>query len=267
MAKKVFKLSPYLVPKIWGGKKLSQLAGPDETIGEAWYVSLLEQGPSKVEDVPLMDHFQESEIPYLVKILDTSDYLSLQVHPSGSDIERLNLHAEAKGKLEFWIFLNNPERGPFIGLRPGVSRNELEEALKNNQDLSQFLVQHTVKSGDILRINPGILHALGPDCLVLEVQVPIDLTLRVWDWGRVDAQGKSRPLDIDMALESTNFDLEANSIHATLLPENIFQKEILNPVIDAGEYRVEARNLLADMAYSWKTKGSGVAQCIFPLTP
>lgn len=141
--------------------------------------------------------------PLLVKIIDASDDLSIQVHPDDAYMARHGIGDY--GKTECWVILQaDPGARLITGLAPGVDRDEFRKAAAAGQ-LEDLLVEQQVRAGDFLFIPAGRLHAIGAGIVLAEFQQPSDTTYRVWDWGRVDEAGKSRELHLEQALDCINF--------------------------------------------------------------
>jgi mannose-6-phosphate isomerase len=143
------------------------------------------------------------QFPWLIKCLDCHELLSVQVHPDDAAAQRLL--GEPFGKTESWIVLHSePTARIYAGLQPGVDRNEL---IRRAQDgtVAECLHSFTPQAGDFLHIPAGTVHAVGGGVVIAEVQQSSDATFRLFDWNRVDAQGKSRELHLDRALECIDF--------------------------------------------------------------
>ena len=203
------KLSPTIVRKIWGGKNLEQLkrlpksSQALEPIGETWEIFL-------------------EHLPYLAKFIDTDQELSIQVHPGD---EYASLHENSLGKTECWIILDAaPGEGIFLGLKPGVAKEDLLKALANQSAINELLVFYPVKAGDFFYVPAGSIHAIGKGILLAEVQQNSGITYRVWDWNRLDDAGKPRELHVNKSLDVINFDPAANSeVHFKKM-SNLFSK-------------------------------------------
>lgn len=151
MDNKLLKLRPFVIEKIWGGHKLAKLKGitSKEKIGETLEVSILENQQCFLEDgTRLSNVFDETQIPYLVKYIETSDNLSVQVHP-GDDYARK--HENSKGKTECWYILDSQKNsGIFLGLKAGVTKEDFLNAINHGQDVNLLLNFIPVKKGDFI---------------------------------------------------------------------------------------------------------------------
>jgi mannose-6-phosphate isomerase len=137
----------------------------------------------------------------LIKLVDASEFLSVQVHPSDAVCEMLG----GEPKTETWLVLDaTADAFAYVGLRAKVDRKEFADAVTAGEDISKFLVRVPVAVGDIIHIPAGQVHALGAGCLILEIQQNSETTYRIFDWNR-HVEGKPRQLHIDEALASIDF--------------------------------------------------------------
>lgn len=137
--------------------------------------------------------------PVLIKYISTSEWLSVQLHPD--DEFARAFENEPWGKTEMWYFLsetNNPQI--ICGLSREASREEIYNLINSNS-LSSILNYITVRKDEWVLIKSGVVHAIGPNISLLEIQMNSDLTYRMYDWGRVGLDGKPRELHIDKALK------------------------------------------------------------------
>jgi mannose-6-phosphate isomerase len=217
------RLEPIFSPRIWGTRSLAPLF-PDKTnlpepLGEAWLTSVESKiTTSEFRGKTLGVAWQEmpaewrgtqftrnDEFPLLVKFIFPTDMLSLQVHPDDAYASVHEKAAGGRGKTEMWHVVSaEPGSELLFGLKPGANKQEFLARLKD-QTLESIFQPVPVHAGDSIFVPPGTPHAIGPGMIVCEVQEYSDLTYRVYDYGRVDAQGKPRELHIDKALEVTNF--------------------------------------------------------------
>ena len=221
------RLSPSVQRKIWGGKKLEKLknipANPSaiEDVGETWEISIHKDGPSFVNEKALS--LSESELPYLVKLIDTSDELSVQVHPGD---EYAKKHENSLGKSECWLILDaEAGAGIYLGLKDGVTKESFEAGLKNADRMNEYLNFYEVKAGDFFFVPFGSIHAIGRGITLAEVQQSSGITYRVWDWNRVDSKGNPRELHVKKSLDVINFDPDANSKNHFKARNTLFLKK------------------------------------------
>jgi mannose-6-phosphate isomerase len=220
----IFPLAPVLLARPWGGSRLRQLYGKEcqtnERIGESWEVVDRPIGQSTVTAGPLRGatignlwaecrfifgarglSSDAHRLPLLVKLLDASESLSVQVHPT--DVPARQFGGEPK--TETWLVLNvTPDACVYAGLRDGVDSEEFAESVLRRRDIVPLLRRIEVNVGDIVHVPAGRVHALGAGCLVLEVQQSSETTYRIFDWNR---QGEAlRALHIREALASIDFE-------------------------------------------------------------
>ncbi len=208
---------PALKVKVWGGRRLETMLGktlPDDSpYGESWEIhdsAVIENGAlagqtlgdaAKAHPAALLGdkHDPAAGVPLLVKFLDANEWLSVQVHPN--DAQAKQLEGEPRGKTEAWYVLHaDPGAKLVIGVYPGTSSAEMARAIRENT-LEKLLVYQDVTAGDALFMRANTIHALGPGVLIYEIQQSSDLTYRLYDWGRVDLDGKPRALHIDKGVQ------------------------------------------------------------------
>jgi len=231
---KIDKVEPHLTFKVWGGEKLwpyksPQKSGelkdkPEEPLGETWEVSLHEDGVSKTSDGRLLTElYSSSELPYLIKFIDTGANLSIQVHP---DDDYAKLNENSSGKTECWLILDaEPGAGIYLGLKDGVSKDMLNEAISKNERVDKLLNYYEVTPGEFFYVPARSIHAIGEGVTLAEIQQSSGITYRVWDWNRLGLDGKPRELHIDKALEVINFDSAANTKESFNHIGNVFNGE------------------------------------------
>lgn len=207
-----FRFAPVYRDRVWGGRKFASHLGrtdmPAGVIGESWELvdrddaqSVVVGGPragatlrelleADPEGIMGPGWSRERRFPLLVKWLDCSQRLSLQVHPDEQDARR---HG-GEPKTEFW-YVGHAEPGAelFAGLKPGVNRAGLAAAIRENR-LEHEVNRYETHADDCLYIPAGTLHAIGAGNLILEIQQNSDTTYRVYDWGR------PRELHVEQAL-------------------------------------------------------------------
>ena len=214
---------PLFKERVWGGRSLATLYGKDLPaglqIGESWELSDRPEGISVISSGPLAGKTlhdlvelypkellgnllpQEGRFPWLMKLLDARDDLSLQVHPPASKAAALN----GQPKTELWYVADaNPGAQIHFGLLPGITRKEFEA--RTQEGSVAACVQHlTAHKGAALFLPSGRVHALGAGTVVFEIQQNSDTTYRVFDWNRVGLDGQPRDLHLPQAFESIEF--------------------------------------------------------------
>jgi mannose-6-phosphate isomerase len=214
------RFAPYYQPAIWGGRRLEHLFKrnlPAGQIGESWELCDLPTHHSAVvsgggEGTRLGDLWRsgalggsaQGSFPFLLKWIDAEADLSVQVHPDERACVELGNDALPKSEAWYIASLANPDCRLFLGHKPGLTAERLVESAQNNT-IKTYLREVRVQVGDMIYVPAGTIHAIGGGIFLLEVQQPSDTTFRVYDWGRVDAEGKSRPLHMSEALKSIDF--------------------------------------------------------------
>jgi len=205
---------------LWGGSKL-RLWGkeaPTPKIAESWELSFNDEGPSLIASGPnkrrlLKDLATKEDLgtvpasfrffPVLIKLIDAAKDLSIQVHPS----DQYALRNESQyGKTEMWYVIESePGSGLYVGFKRPTSLEEVRSAVLNGT-ITSLLSFHEVKSGETYFIPSGTVHAIGKGVTLLEIQQNSTLTYRLYDYGRLDADGKPRPLHLVKALEVLDYE-------------------------------------------------------------
>ena len=212
----ILKLTPSCKDYLWGGSRLRTDFGVQSDLNplaEAWVLSCHPDGPSYLPDGTTLAEYVAAhpgclgtdcdkfeQFPILTKFIDAKNNLSIQVHPS-NDYALKNEHQY--GKTEMWYVLDC-EPGAFLyyGFDHEISKSEFEERIKNNT-LTEVLNAVPVHKGDCFFIPSGTLHAICKGIVVAEVQQNSNVTYRVYDYGRVGADGKPRALHVEKALDVT----------------------------------------------------------------
>jgi len=216
---------PILQDRIWGGTKLKTDLGkniPTQTTGESWELSAVEGNVSVVKNGPLagkpLTDLLESnpddvlgtavhkrfgkQFPLLFKFLDAREDLSIQVHPND---ELAKKRHNSFGKTEMWYVMQADEGSRIIvGFNHKSSAEEYLEKLESKQ-LIDILNQVPAKKGDVYFLETGTIHAIGAGIVIAEIQQTSDITYRIYDWDRVDANGNGRQLHVQEALDAMNY--------------------------------------------------------------
>jgi mannose-6-phosphate isomerase len=220
---------PVYQPLVWGGRRMEAWGRtlPDGPIGEAWELADHARGMSVVASGPLAgralhelvegagrnlvgDGFAGTEFPLMIKLIDASLRLSVQVHPDDAIARELGVGQH--GKTECWVFL--ADGGEICqGTRPGVTRAEFERALAEH-DVASTLNRFEARRGDVFFLPARTVHALGEGCLLYEVQQTSDITFRVYDWDRLGLDGKPRPLHVTESMATIDFSRTNYGPHA-----------------------------------------------------
>jgi len=209
---------PVFKERLWGGRELEKLGFkiPEGNIGECWGISahphgmsIIDQGPYKGQTLDEIykkypqwfNDETKDRFPLLVKILDAKDDLSVQVHPTD---EYGLKHENDYGKHEAWYVLDaKPNTRIQIGHHV-TKKEHLIESINKSQWFSLLHYFPVISKGDVIDIPPGTLHALCAGSLIFEVQQTSDVTYRVYDYNRIDKNGKKRELHLSKALDVIN---------------------------------------------------------------
>lgn len=217
----ILKLNPVFKDYIWGGTKLRDEYGfqSDLTkLAEGWMLSCHKDGENTIENgkykgktltevVKLNPDFlgengQKFEyFPILIKLIDAKNDLSVQVHPDNEYAMRVE---KEYGKTECWYILDCDEDAELIyGFNKSITSEEFKEKIADNTFL-ETVNKVKVKKGDLFFIEAGTLHAIGKGILLAEIQQNSNTTYRVYDYGRLGADGKPRELHVEKAIDVTN---------------------------------------------------------------
>ena len=220
----IVKLVPSYKEFLWGGNNLKERYGKesDSDIAESWELSAHEEGVSTIADGEFAgmeftkyleiigkealgrDVARYDKFPILIKFIDATRLLSIQVHPD--NLYALQVEGEY-GKNEMW-YVVDAEPGAYLyyGLSKTLTKDELEELIKEKR-LEEVLNKVPVQAGDALFVKAGVIHAIGKGVIICEIQQNSNLTYRIDDFGRKDKNGNLRELHIEKALEVTDIDL------------------------------------------------------------
>ena len=221
---KPFLLKPAGKDYLWGGDRLNYDFGkniPISPLAETWECSTHPDGPSTVvsgdlsglslsEVLRLHPEFMgthpenKTELPILIKFIDAKNDLSVQVHP---DDEYAKEHENGQlGKTEMWYVLDAaPDAKLVYGLHHSITAGKIREAIDSGT-LEKYLQKVPIKKDDVFYIEAGTIHAIGAGALIAEIQENSNLTYRLYDYDRIDKNGKKRPLHVDKALEVANLE-------------------------------------------------------------
>ena len=220
------QFEPILKERIWGGTKLKTFLNKPITsniTGESWEISTVENDVSVVVNGSLkgkslnelINEFPEAvmgtqvyaqfgkQFPLLFKYIDAREDLSIQLHPND---ELAKKRHNSFGKTEMWYVMQaDTDARLIVGFKEKSSPEEYIKNL-NNKTLLTILDTKKVKQGDVFMLDTGTIHAIGAGIVIVEIQQTSDITYRVYDFDRVDANGKTRELHIDLALEALNYE-------------------------------------------------------------
>ncbi len=250
------KFRPILKERIWGGNRLATLGKTVPAgvrIGESWELSACGEDVSVVVNGYLMDNdlnelveiimgelvgeriYQRygNQFPLLFKFLDAEDNLSVQVHPN--DDVALERHGSL-GKSEIWYILEaEADASLVLGFNDNINADILQERL-DSHTLPDVLQVVPVRKGQVAYLPAGTVHSLGKGIMVAEIQETSDITYRIYDYDRVDAQGNHRDLHIAEALDVIDYtqrkqplvDYKAELNTASNLTQDVFTVNMLH---------------------------------------
>ncbi len=212
--------------KIWGGQKIRTVLGKDfaplPNCGETWEISGVEGNLSVVAEgalagknlKELIQTYQGSlvgekvyqkfsdEFPLLVKFIDANDDLSIQVHPDDALAKKRH---DSFGKTEMWYIFQADEGATLItGFNQPMSREKYLEYFQSGR-LMEILNREAVKADDVFFLPAGRVHTIGKGLLLAEIQQTSDITYRIYDFDRKDAQGNTRELHVEEALDAIDY--------------------------------------------------------------
>jgi mannose-6-phosphate isomerase len=234
-----FRLAPYFRTRIWGFHDLApwfDYKTDGEPIGEVWLTGEMckaATGPFVGQTLRAITDAHgpellgralgDGEFPLLIKMLFPKEKLSVQVHP---DDAMAHQYGEPRGKTECWYALDaEPGATVALGIRPGVSVEDVRAAITAST-LENLLQMVPVQKNDMLFVDAGTVHAMGPGVVILETQQTSDLTYRMYDYGR------PRELHLEKSLEAMKLKTRAGKIpqhtvngHSVLIDEKYFEIE------------------------------------------
>ena len=251
-----FTFTPHFKERVWGGRNIERLYGknlpPDQVIGESWEITDRPEGVSVIANGALAgktlrwlienhaakvlgaERAGARQFPLLVKILDAQDKLSLQVHPPAALAKQL----KGEPKTEMWFIADaTPEADLFVGLKRGVTRSDFERKVRDGS-VAECFHHIPVKSGDVMFLPSGRVHAIGAGNVIFEIQQNSDTTYRVFDWNRVGLDGKPRELHVEQSLASIDF----NDFEPPLIKSGYSRNETFSVryLVDDPLFRVNA---------------------------
>lgn len=226
---------PIIKERIWGGNKLNTFLNKKieiDNAGESWEIStvpddvsianagffdgknlneIIELYPEEILGKNVLDIYG-LEFPLLFKFLDAHQDLSIQLHPNDELAKRRH---NSFGKTEMWYVIQaDKDARIVVGFK---EKSHKEEYLKHLEEktLVTILNEIPVKVGDVFLLETGTIHAIGSGIMIAEIQQTSDVTYRIYDWDRVDANGNSRELHTSLALEAINYNKVNSKINYT----------------------------------------------------
>lgn len=224
----IIKFRPILKQVLWGGNKIisfKQLDVDMEQVGESWEVSGVKDNESivangqyegmKLNDlVALMkgdlvgkENYERfgNEFPLLIKFIDASKQLSIQVHPNDEQAKAKGLK---RGKTEMWYIMESaPDATLLSGLKRAITPEEYK-AMVENDTIIDALCEYRVGEGDVFYLPAGRIHSIGAGTFLAEIQETSDVTYRIYDFKRKDKDGNYRQLHTEAAAECIDYSVE-----------------------------------------------------------
>ena len=231
---------------IWGGPKISQLAGvKGDSIGHLYSLYCRDgisneilngqwKGRCLNEVFPLFkDDFNLSQyerFPLTLALTEARDNLSVQVHPNDEAAQKLE--HRARGKRESWYFIDAPTSGTIIN---GCSCRDKEQELQMIAEgrFMEMIDTLAVKPGDYVFVEPGTLHAITAGSLVYEIEEGSDFTYRFYDYNRTDADGNPRELHVDKATSALDITLKSTvkTYDGSEIKEKTYSTKLVDNII------------------------------------
>ncbi len=224
------KFRPILNSMIWGGERIIPYKGIEsdqKMVGESWELSGVKGSESVVANGELegesisqllaaygaellgranYERFGD-EFPLLIKFIDAKQDLSIQVHPNDKlAAERHN----KKGKTEMWYVVAKEDGARLrSGFAKSVTPEEYVESVENNT-VTDLLQEYEVNKGDIFFLPAGRIHSIGAGCFIAEIQQTSDITYRIYDFDRRDAEGNARELHTELAKDAIDYRVQSD---------------------------------------------------------
>ena len=224
----IIKFRPILKQVLWGGNKIisfKQLDAEMEQVGESWEVSGVKDNESivangqyegmKLNDLVALlkgdlvgkENYERfgNEFPLLIKFIDASKQLSIQVHPNDEQAKAKGLK---RGKTEMWYIMESaPDATLLSGLKRTITPEEYK-AMVENDTITDALCEYRVGEGDVFYLPAGRIHSIGAGTFLAEIQETSDVTYRIYDFKRKDKDGNYRQLHTEAAAECIDYNVE-----------------------------------------------------------
>ena len=222
------KFKPILKQTIWGGDKIvpfKHLDSDMQQVGESWELSGVKGNVTIVDGGEfdgqslndLVVRFKDKlvgrenymrfgdEFPLLIKFIDARKDLSIQVHPTDEIAKR---QGKERGKTEMWYIMKSDDNASLrAGLKKKITPEEYK-AMVADDTICDAIAEYKVKEGDCFFLPAGRIHSIGTGCFLAEIQQTSDVTYRIYDFKRQDANGNYRELHTELAAESINYEVQ-----------------------------------------------------------
>lgn len=261
----VLKMKPVFKEMIWGGHKLKDVYGydiPSDHTGECWAISAHKNGDCVIGDGEfegktlswlfenhreLFGNIEGDQFPLLVKIIDAKNDLSVQVHP---DDVYAKEHEDSLGKTECWYVLQADEGTKMVMGHHAKTKDEFVKAIEKD-DYENLLNSFAIKEGDFFYIPSGTLHAICSGSLIYEAQQSSDITYRVYDYHRKDAEGNERQLHVKQSIDVTNVPADINqnkNFAETQLEHGTKTRYVESEFFKVDSYKMNGKNVIVNDA-------------------
>lgn len=222
-----FKFEPILKQTLWGGERIipfKSLSSDLKNVGESWELSCVEGDESVVANgsykgytLPQLVRELKEELvgeenyhhygevfPLLIKFIDASKDLSIQVHPNDDLAKRRH---NSLGKTEMWYVIN-ADKGAKLrsGFSQQITPKEYKERI-HNSTITDVLQEYDIHSGDVFYIPAGRVHSIGAGAFIAEIQETSNITYRIFDFNRKDANGNARELHTELAKDAIDYEV------------------------------------------------------------
>jgi mannose-6-phosphate isomerase len=260
------KFEPVLKKIIWGGDKICRFKDlqPEENgIGESWEISHVKNNVSVVSNgelkgkslEELIETYGESLLgnsvierfgttfPLLIKFIDAKEPLSIQVHPND---ELAKERHNSFGKTEMW-YIVGAEKDAFLysGFKQTLSSEEYLQSIADNTFVN-YLQRYDVQADDVFFLPAGRVHAIGSGCFIAEIQQTSDITYRIYDYNRKDAQGNTRELHTELAKDAIDYKVYPEGYQLKYDPEGAkIQNLVACPYFKTGIIRAKKGDKLS----------------------
>jgi len=226
----IIKFRPILKQVLWGGNKIipfKQLDAEMEQVGESWEVSGVKDNESivangqyegmKLNDLVALlkgdlvgkENYERfgNEYPLLIKFIDASKQLSIQVHPNDEQAKAKGLK---RGKTEMWYVMESAPNATLLsGLKRAITPEEYKVMVENDT-ITDALCEYRVGEGDVFYLPAGRIHSIGAGTFLAEIQETSDVTYRIYDFKRKDKDGNYRQLHTEEAAECIDYSVESD---------------------------------------------------------
>ncbi|MBQ7423049.1 MAG: class I mannose-6-phosphate isomerase [Prevotella sp.] len=226
----ILKFNPLLKQTLWGGDKIVPFKHLDANlpqVGESWEISGVEGDETVVSEGryqgrklnELVGELKGKlvgqanyerygdDFPLLIKFIDARQDLSIQVHPTDEIARR---QGKTRGKTEMWYIMDSePTAKLRTGLKAKITPEEYKQMVENDT-ICDAIAEYNVREGDCFFLPAGRIHSIGAGCFLAEIQQTSDVTYRIYDFKRKDANGNERELHTKEAAESIDYTVYDN---------------------------------------------------------